>query len=168
MATEREPDRHQPTTQSVGDRIRNIADRLQTSHVVQVKATSRMLGAAAQLAQNHDRLIEEVSEMVQEDLQQTVSSNALSCSTYTVEILKQQFTSLKAAKQHFGVSARGWAALADKLNTPNSQKIAASTSKQSQRTVSARLDAIEQELQHIRLSLATISEQLSHLIPKKR
>ena len=151
---------HKPESNSVGDRIRNIADRLQSSHTVQIKATSRILGAAAQIAQNHDRLIDEVSEMVQEDLQQPVSVEA---PTYTVEHLKQQFPSLKAAKQHFGIAARGWAVLADKLNSPN-PKTVANTSNPSQHTVSNRLDAVEQELQQIRISLATISEQLSYLI----
>ena len=154
---------HTSTGNSVGDRIRDIANRLQSNHTVQVKATSRILGAAAQLAQNHDRLIDEVSEMVQEDLQQTASLS--SPPAYTVEALKQEFSSLKAAKHHFGVSARGWTALADKLNSPDSAQAASSPSS-SQRTVSARLDAVEQELQHIRMSLATISEQLSYLVQK--
>ena len=149
---------------SVGDRIRNIAHRLQSSHAVQIKATSRILGAAAQLAQNHDLLIDEVSEMVQQDLQQPASLDA---PTYTVEALKREFSSLKAAKQHFGVSARGWAALADKLNTPDPTNVAGSSTP-SKRTVSARLDTVEQELQQIRSLLATISKQLSYLIEKAR
>jgi chitinase len=35
---------------------------------------------------------------------------------YTVEGLKRQFSSLKKAKEHFGISAQGWEKLCDKLN----------------------------------------------------
>jgi hypothetical protein len=49
---------------SLGDRIRGIANQLRQENDVQIKATSRILGAAAQIAQNHDHLIDEVVEMV--------------------------------------------------------------------------------------------------------
>ncbi|MCU0552665.1 MAG: hypothetical protein MUC48_25325 [Leptolyngbya sp. Prado105] len=58
---------HQATA---GDRIRKIADQLKQETSLQIKATSRILAAAAQISENHDRLIEEVVEMVEEDLDQ--------------------------------------------------------------------------------------------------
>jgi hypothetical protein len=60
--------------ETAGDRIRKIADRLKQETSVQIKATSRILAAAAQISQNHDRLIEEVVEMVEEDLEQQVQA----------------------------------------------------------------------------------------------
>ncbi|MBE9160653.1 hypothetical protein IQ265_28090 [Nodosilinea sp. LEGE 06152] len=38
---------------------------------------------------------------------------------HTVASLKEQFKSCADAKQHFGLKARGWQALADKLNAPS-------------------------------------------------
>jgi hypothetical protein len=35
---------------------------------------------------------------------------------HTITSLKQEFKTITAAKQHFGLKARGWQALADKLN----------------------------------------------------
>ncbi|PLZ95451.1 hypothetical protein CI594_14765, partial [Fischerella thermalis CCMEE 5196] len=54
----------------LGDQIRNIANRLKQETEVQIKATSRILGAAAQISENHERLINEVVDMVEEDLNQ--------------------------------------------------------------------------------------------------
>jgi hypothetical protein len=53
---------------TVGEQIRQIADRLKQETSVQVHATAQILGAAAQISVNHDRLIDEVVEMVEEDL----------------------------------------------------------------------------------------------------
>jgi hypothetical protein len=61
--------------ETAGDRIRKIADQLKQETSVQIKATSRILAAAAQISQNHDRLIEEVVEMVEEDLEQQVQAD---------------------------------------------------------------------------------------------
>ena len=54
-----------------------------------IKVTSRILGAAAQISQNHDRLIDQVSEMIQEDLAQeaTVEMGEI----VTIDQLKKQF-----------------------------------------------------------------------------
>lgn len=51
-----------------GDQARQIADRLRKETNLQVKLTAQILGAAAQIAENHDRLIDEVVDMVEEDL----------------------------------------------------------------------------------------------------
>lgn len=107
-----------PVTQSkatLGNQIRSIADRLKQETEVQIKATSRILDAAAQISQNHERLINEVVEMVEEDLEQESQ-------IYNVDILKQQFKTLREAKGHFNLKVNSWEALANKLNEPSLQE----------------------------------------------
>lgn len=131
--------------ESLGDRIRNIANQLRQEDQIQIKATSRILGAAAQIAQNHDRLIDEVVEMVEEDLNQSVQAIQAS---YTPETLQQQFKSLKDAKAHFGVKASSWVALAAKLNgqsTPSNP-----SHPHAQEPIIQRLEAIEESIQAMR------------------
>lgn len=150
-----------PTSQklTLGDRIRGIANQLRQESEIQIKATSRILGAAAELVQNHDQLIDEVVEMVEEDLDQ--QGNSQTSKTYTVEELQNQFKTLKEAKVHFGIKANGWAALAAKLNEQSGNPV--SPSPLSQDPVVQRLEAIEQEVQAIRgdvnqiLSLLTLA-----------
>ncbi|MFQ4142500.1 hypothetical protein [Chlorogloeopsis sp. ULAP02] len=105
----------------LGEQIRNIADRLKQETKVQIKATSRILGAAAQIFDNHDRLINEVVDMVEEDLNQQTQSYQKEI--YTVEILKQEFKTLREAKDHFKLKATSWESLASKLNDSSSQKL---------------------------------------------
>lgn len=127
---------------TLGDRIRDIANQLRQEDEVQVKATSRILAAAAQMAQNHDQLIHEVVEMVEDDLYQHAQSSQPS---YTSEQLQRQFKSLKEAKAHFGVKASSWASLVTKLNeaaTPPKPPV--------QDQVMQRLEAIERDVQIIR------------------
>ncbi|MGM3306682.1 hypothetical protein ACSQ6I_12015 [Anabaena sp. WFMT] len=103
-----------PLKAKLGDQIRNIADRLKQETEVQIKATSRILGAAAQISENHERLINEVVDMVEEDLEQ---KNLLyERYIYTVHILKQQFKTLREAKAHFNIKVNTWELLANKLN----------------------------------------------------
>ncbi|MBN3897588.1 MAG: hypothetical protein HWQ41_20645 [Nostoc sp. NOS(2021)] len=115
-----------PTTRKqgkarLGDQIRSIADRLKQETDVQIKATSRILGAAAQIAENHDRLISEVVDMVESDLnlEKQVSQEHI----YTVDILKQQFKTLRDAKAHFNLKVTSWESLVNKLNAASSQKL---------------------------------------------
>ena len=49
--------------EKLGDRVRKIADQLKQETELQIKATSRILGAAAQIAENHDQLITEVTNL---------------------------------------------------------------------------------------------------------
>ncbi|HEY9664911.1 MAG TPA: hypothetical protein V6C65_41255 [Allocoleopsis sp.] len=136
-------------TSKLGDRIRDIASQLRQEDEVQIKATSRILGAAAQLAENHDRLIDEVVEMVVEDLDRQAQQPA----PYTVEQLQQQFKKLGDAKAHFGIKASGWANLVSKLNEQATPSPPAATSPQptpTQDAVFQRLEAIEQEMQMLR------------------
>ncbi len=51
-----------------GDSLRAIADRIEAQNAVEKMALARILGAAAAIAENHDRLITEVSETLQADL----------------------------------------------------------------------------------------------------
>ena len=115
-----------PTTQKqnkarLGDQIRSIADRLKQETDVQIKATSKILGAAAQIAENHDRLISEVVDMVESDLnlEKQVSQKHI----YTVDILKQQFKTLRDAKAQFDLKVSSWESLVNKLNAASSQTI---------------------------------------------
>jgi hypothetical protein len=113
-----------PTTQKqgkagLGDQIRSIADRLKQETDVQIKVTSKILGAAAQIAENHDRLISEVVDMVESDL--NVEKQVSPKYIYTVDILKQQFKTLRNAKAHFNLKVISWESLVNKLNAASSQ-----------------------------------------------
>ncbi|MEH2044436.1 hypothetical protein [Nostoc sp.] len=113
-----------PSTQKkgkarLGDQIRSIADRLKQETDVQIQATSRILGAAAQIAENHDRLINEVVDMVESDLnaEKQLSQKHI----YSVDILKQQFKTLRDAKAHFNLKVTSWELLVNKLNAVSCQ-----------------------------------------------
>ncbi|MBD0386019.1 MAG: hypothetical protein ICV54_05660 [Nostoc sp. C3-bin3] len=115
-----------PTTQKqvkarLGDQIRSIADRLKQETDVQIKATSRILGVAAQIAENHDRLISEVVDMVESDL--NVEKQVSQKYIYTIDILKQEFKTLRDAKAHFNLKVSSWESLVNKLNATSSQTI---------------------------------------------
>ncbi|KAM3101686.1 hypothetical protein ACKFKF_06730 [Phormidesmis sp. 146-12] len=126
--------------ETLGDRIRTLADQLNQETNLQIKATSRILGAAAQISQNHDRLVNEVVAMVEEDLEQASRSQAVEW--VTVEQLKRQFKTLAEAKAHFNLKTRTWVTLVDKLN---GQK-ALPEIKPDEISVSQRLDKIEGDL----------------------
>jgi hypothetical protein len=98
----------------LGEQIRNIADRLKQETEVQIKATSRILGAAAQISENHEKLINEVVDMVEEDLDR--QAQTYQPDIYTVEIIKRQFKTLREAREHFQIKASSWGSLVDKLN----------------------------------------------------
>lgn len=148
----------------LGDRIRAIAHQLREEDQIQIQATSNILGAAAQIAQNHDRLIDEVVDMVEEDLE--ASAQMVSPQPYTVEQLKREFGTLKKAKAHFNIKAKSWKLLITQLNkqhpSPTSQtstdlqpnalqpKETITSPNASHNSVSCRLDRIETELQTLR------------------
>jgi predicted RecB family endonuclease len=132
--------------QTMGDRIRSIADRIQQETAVQIKTTSRILGAAAQIANNHDRLIEEVVDMVSEDLEKTTRS---SLEVYSINSIKQQFKTLARAKSHFQIKASSWDSLVNKLNNRvdrQKQNNLLSQASVSQSSLVDRLNAIESEI----------------------
>jgi predicted nucleic acid-binding Zn-ribbon protein len=147
---------------TLGDRIRGIANQLRQENDVQIKATSRILGAAAQIAQNHDHLIDEVVDMVEEDLDQ--QAQVKSSEPYTVAQLQQQFKTLKDAKVHFAVKAASWTALVSKLNEPMA-KHSPQYSK-TEDAVTQRLGAIEHELQTIRGDINQVLNLLNLIVEK--
>jgi hypothetical protein len=153
----------EPPKKTLGDRIRGIADQLRQETDIQIKTTSRILGAAAQIAQNQDRLIDEVVEMVQEDLDRQ-EQMALP-QMYTVEQLKEQFKTLKAAKAHFNLKAGSWDTLVEKLNqtsAPATQEPAPVSGSIEQRLVAVeqQITALGQDMQQVLELLRAIAEKL--------
>jgi membrane-bound ClpP family serine protease len=169
---------------SMGDRIRELTQKLRQERDVQIKATSRILGAAAQLAVKHDRLIDEVVEMVEEDLaaQEHAALEGQSAQVYSADKLKQQFSSLKDAKAHFNLKASGWEALAAKLNQASASlqpSVQPSPTQPDRLTPKAepfpkavgqdvhqRLAAIEAEIQAMRMDMGQVLDLLHHLRQK--
>jgi len=134
---------------TVGEQIRQIADRLKQETSVQVHATAKILGAAAQISTHHDRLIDEVVEMVEEDLK--IKQKPL----FSVEILKQQFKTFHEAKFFYKLKARSWIDLANQLNcsdTPGPRSV----NNAKEDAITQRLSAIEEELKRIQLQLRQI------------
>lgn len=149
--------------EKLGDRVRKIADQLKQETELQIKATSRILGAAAQIAENHDQLITEVADMVKEDLEQ--QAQLYPKKTYTVDNLKQKFGTLREAKAHFDIKANTWVELVKKLNNVAAKQQI--NSEQSKDSTSERLDAIESELKMIRKETSQILLLLEQLFLKK-
>lgn len=165
---------------TLGDRVRRIADQLRQEGDVQIKATSRILGAAAQMAQNHDRLIDEVVDMVEDDLAygaqapsptptaaiQAAPSAAPSGEPYTAKRLQQLFKRLSEAKAHFGLKASSWAILAEKLNAlpspPPPPPPAPSQTGSSEATLAQRLEAMELEMRAMRSDIRQILQILQN------
>jgi hypothetical protein len=159
----------QPTTtapikpkQTLGEQVRKIADQLKQETHLQIKATSRILGAAAQIAENHDRLIDEVTDMVEDDLHR--QSQASQPKTYTSETLTQEFKTLREAKAHFELKANSWEALANKLNSLADQK---SASIDTQTSVLERLATIENDIKVVQSKTNEVLLLLKQLICEK-
>ena len=140
-----------------GDRIRKVADQLKQETQLQIKVTSRILGAAAQISQNYDRLIDQVSEMIQEDLAQEETVEIV-----TIDQLKKQFKTLSEAKKHFNLKANSWTALTDKLN----QLIDVSPLDIKQSSVPQRLESIESQLKLLGDDLSQVINLLAIILDK--
>ena len=56
------------TQSKIGNDIRREVARLRAERQEQIKAMSRILSAASKMAINYDKLVEEVSTTLQEDL----------------------------------------------------------------------------------------------------
>lgn len=145
---------------TLGDRLRGIAQELRQETDTQIKATSRILGAAAMIAQNHDQLIGEVVEMVKEDL-----DRGQSVVTYSVAVLKQQFKTLKAAKAHFGIKANSWDTLAAKLNEGNSYT--ADVLDPCQDEISRRLGEVEAAVKSLQASVDQVLGLLQQMVDRR-
>jgi hypothetical protein len=138
---------------SVGDEIRKIANRLQEEQILQIKATSQILGAAAQISKNHDQLIDEVTQIIEEDLIQASQKDV-----FTIEVLKRKFRILREAKLHFGLKARSWENLVQSLNTmPNNRKFVGNNNA----SIIKRLDLMEEEIQTIHAEVRQILSLLT-------
>jgi hypothetical protein len=152
-------------TESLGDQVRKLADQLKEESALQIKVTSRILGAAAQISENHDRLITEVTDMVEEDLDRTIFIQTENL--YTVEQLKQTFKKLEDAKSHFGIKASSWGVLVTKLNNSSDQQNLPSFSNQTSKTkesIPERLNSIEHELKNLRTETNQILVLLQKLV----
>lgn len=145
--------------ETLGEQVRRIADQLKQETDLQIKATSRILGAAAQISENHDRLIHEVVNMVEEDLEK--QTQILQKKIYTIEMLKEQFITLKEAKSCLGLKASSWAALASKINNLSVQIPAFINS--SNGSVLTRLDSIERKLETMHIEVSQILSLLIKL-----
>lgn len=150
-----------PQKQSIGDQIRTIADQLKQETNLQIKVTSKILGAAAQIAENHDQLIDEVVDMVEQDLDQQAPAHQ--SKIYTVKTLKQQFGTLGNAKAHFGFKASSWAALASKLNN-NDHAPVKNLEEQSQNSITQRIEVIEQELKVMQADIKQVLTLMTELL----
>lgn len=159
MTQEPVPIARTQSKKTLGGQVRRIADQLKQDSDLQIKATSRILGAAAQIAENHDRLIHEVVDLVQEDLDQ--QTQTYQTNTYSVDTLRQLFRTLHEAKAHFGLKASSWAALVNKLNNLSVQKLM--PAERFRNSVPERLDAIENELRIIRAETSQILSFLKQL-----
>jgi hypothetical protein len=133
----------------LGDKIRKVADQLQKEKNLQIKSTSRILGAAAQISENYDRLIDEVVQMVEEDLTQKSKIE-----TYSVEILKKKFGTLGEAKAHFKLKANSWKNLAKKLDFLYSHSTLATDN--TDLSILKRLNLIEGEIKAMHAEIRQI------------
>lgn len=149
FTTNTTPKKSQP---KIGDKIRKIADELKQEQYIQIKTTSRILGATAQISENHERLIDEVVEMVNEDLD--YQNKLPETIFYTVDCLKQQYKTLSEAKTNFNIKANSWAKLADKLNEQNA--FIKNNKESSQYSVAERLIVIEKEVKDIHQEIQQI------------
>jgi ABC-type oligopeptide transport system ATPase subunit len=152
-------------TESLGDQVRKLADQLKEESALQIKVTSRILGAAAQISENHDRLITEVTNMVEEDLDREIFIQTITL--YTVEQLKQTFKKLEDAKSHFGIKASSWGVLVTKLNNSSGQQNLPSSSNSTSKTkesIPERFNSIEHELKNLRSDTSQILVLLQQLI----
>ncbi len=139
--------------ETLGEKVRKIADQLKEESELQIKVTSRILGVAAQIAGNHDRLIDEVANMVEEDLD--LKNNVPPMNSYTVESLKKQFKTLGEATSYFGLKKTNkWATLVSKLNnSPVQNEI---PSEQIKHSIPDRLEIIENEIKILRKEINQI------------
>lgn len=64
---------------------------------------------------------------------------------YTEKDLKKKFSSFKEAKTHFGISARGWQTLVDKLNEPSLKDLKLQVQK-----LTAEIEALKSENEQLK------------------
>lgn len=167
MNSKTSPIKHQ--TETLGEQVRKVADRLRQETDLQIKVTSRILGAAAQIAQNHDRLIDEVVDMVEEDLEKKNLENQAhlpeATNTYTVDRLKKEYKTLREATAHFGIKAKSWDALVEKISISLPQKVVPTSNFET--LVIERLNTIENEIGILRTEIGQVLLLLQQFSPNK-
>ncbi|MCG9893390.1 MAG: hypothetical protein MH252_20245 [Thermosynechococcaceae cyanobacterium MS004] len=141
---------------TIGNQIRKIADQIREETALQIKVTSRILGAAAKISENNDRLIDEVVEMVEEDLVE--KENQVFNKSCSVEDLKKRYKTLKEAKLQLGIKANGWVALVSKLNGTTYQNLTSTNLPVS--LILNRLDTLEAEISALRLEVSQLCSLL--------
>jgi polyhydroxyalkanoate synthesis regulator phasin len=144
------------STSSLGNRIRDLTQKLRQEDEIQKKATAKILGAAAQMAENYDRLVDEVVAVVETDLA-TPSDRR----TFSIEPLKQQFKTLKAAADHYQVKASSWQKLVEKLNASSTTPANSSSA-----SLNSRLDTLTLEVQQLRRDMDGVLDAIAHLTQK--
>ncbi|WP_019500001.1 hypothetical protein [Pseudanabaena sp. PCC 6802] len=169
MNSKTSPIKHLQQTETLGEQVRKVADRLRQETDLQIKVTSRILGAAAQIAQNHDRLIDEVVDMVEEDLEKENLENQArlpeATNTYTVDRLKKKYKTLREATSHFGVKAKSWDTLVEKISISLPQKVAPTSNFET--LVIERLNTIENEIGILRAEISQVLLLLQQFSPSK-
>lgn len=150
--------------ETIGNKVRQLAEKIERETQIQIKATSRILGAAAQMSENHDRLINEVVDMVKEDLEEETQSTQTTF--YTVDSLKQKYKTLNQAKAHFGIKANSWASFTDKLNQRHHSKKNQNNLYKS--LVLERFDLLEKEIKKIKVDMNRILSLLNQIILSKK
>jgi hypothetical protein len=102
--------------------------------------------------------------MVEEDIDRQTQVHQKK--TYTVDLLKQQFKTLREAKAHFRLKASSWAELVKKLNSlsaPNPLPV-----DRSKTSATERLNTIESELKIMRTEIGEILSLLKqHILNKE-
>ncbi|WP_107666526.1 hypothetical protein [Cyanothece sp. BG0011] len=151
---------------SISETIRTIADQLQQETKIQIKATSHILAAAAQIAENHDQLIDEVVDVVMEDLDKESPETQI---VYTINDLKQQYQKLRNAKSALGIKANSWQSLVDKLNSKvKLENQNNSISEPSLSNLSQRLLRIENEIKMIHLEINSLVVLVNQIIDNEQ
>lgn len=143
------------------DKVRQVADELKVEDELQKRITARILGAAAQISNNHEHLIDEVAEVSRDDIDRIEALQ--SSPVHSVRQLKLKFKTLSQAKAHFGVTARSWKSLVEKLNSEVSELMPEGDKRQEQGTTE-RLAQIEQRLEQLQVDVQTILGIVSKLI----
>jgi hypothetical protein len=95
----------------------NLAQRIRDNVARSRRTTSEILGAAAELVQGHELVLEQLSSPLP----------SLRKRPWTKSSMQKEFGSLKVARDHFSklysVKAASWDALVDKVNTIESALI---------------------------------------------
>ncbi|AFZ31275.1 hypothetical protein Glo7428_2774 [Gloeocapsa sp. PCC 7428] len=92
----------------------SLAQRIRNNVARSRRTTSEILGATSELVQAHERILEQLDTFNQPTL---LAKRRI----WTIAVMKREIGGFKAAKNHFaqayGIKAKSWAILVDKVNT---------------------------------------------------